>query len=107
MRRFVPLTLAAALALAACNRSSTPQPAPNAPAHAAAAERELPAMTVAELAGMLERRETVAIYDANGRERYEQGHIPGARYVGHDAVTAAVLPQDRATRLVFYCYNEH
>jgi len=101
------VALAAVLALCgACNRAAAPTAPPA--AHAApAAEAELPAMSVADLAAALERRDTVAVYDANGPERYAQGHIPGARHVGHDTVTAAVLPQDHATRLVFYCYNEH
>ncbi len=103
--------LAVALALgAACNRSAAPAPAPTnaASSHAApSAEAEIPAMSVADLAAAIERHDAVAVYDANGAERYAQGHIPGARHVGHDQVTAAVLPQDRAARLVFYCYNEH
>lgn len=100
--------LAALLALLGCSRAATPSQGNGHAAHASSAgERELPGMTVDELAGMLDRREAVAVFDANGRERYERGHIPGARYVGHDEVTAAVLPPDRGTRLVFYCYNEH
>jgi hypothetical protein len=63
-------------------------------------------MTVDELSSMIERGDRVAVYDANGRARYEQGHVPGARWVGHDPLSAAVLPQDRAQRLVFYCANE-
>lgn len=98
----------AALLALGCSRAATPsQGAAHATTQTNVAEREIPGMTVDELAGMLDRHETVAIYDANGRERYEQGHLPGARHVGHDEVTAAVLPQDRSTRLVFYCYNEH
>jgi hypothetical protein len=98
---FVVAALALALgAPSACRRSA-------AQGHAASAEREIPPMTVDELATMLLRHETVGVYDANGRGRYEQGHIPSARHVGHDPVTAAMLPQDRATRLVFYCANEH
>lgn len=92
-----------ACALAACSRpAAQPQQATPPEAHA-----ELPAMTVDELAGMLTRHETVAVYDANAAERYAQGHIPTARHVGHDQVTAAMLPPDHGTRLVFYCYNEH
>lgn len=105
LRTMVPL--AALVALLGCSRAATPSQGNGHAANAATGEREIPGMTVAELAGMLDRHEAVAVYDANGRERYEQGHIPGARYVGHDAVTAAMLPQDRGTRLVFYCYNEH
>lgn len=95
----------AALALAlgapsACKRSETQG------SHETTA-REIPAMTVDELATMLVRHEAVGVYDANGRARYEQGHIPSARFVGHDPVTVAMLPADRAARLVFYCANEH
>ena len=68
---------------------------------------EIPAMTLDQLATMLVQHEQVAVYDANRRERYEQGHIPGAVHVGHDEVTAAVLPRDHGARLVFYCANEH
>jgi len=71
------------------------------------AQAELQRLSIEELEGVLNRHETVALYDNNARERYERGHIPGARWVGHDQVTAAVLPRDRAMRLVFYCANEH
>jgi 3-mercaptopyruvate sulfurtransferase SseA len=54
-------------------------------------------MTVDELAGMLTRNEPVTVVDNNGRARYEQGHIPGARFVGHDEVTAAALLPPTAT----------
>lgn len=102
MRFFWTIPLLVALG---CSRSTAQtQGGAGATNHAA---REVPGMSVDELAGMLDRHEAVAVYDANGRERYERGHIPGARHVGHDEVTAAMLPQDRGTRLVFYCYNEH
>jgi 3-mercaptopyruvate sulfurtransferase SseA len=105
--RFLTTVPVLAMLAFGCSRAASP---PQGGAHATTqptAEREIPGMTVDELAGMIDRREAVAVYDANGRERYERGHIPGARYVGHDEVTAAMLPADRATRLVFYCYNEH
>ncbi len=62
-------------------------------------------VSVDELSGLIERRE-VAVFDNNGRERYEQGHIPGARWVSYDAVTPEVLGADRNARLVFYCASE-
>lgn len=97
-------TVATVLALAAggCSRPSAQPSQPHTTAQA-----ELPAMTVDDLAGMISRHEAVAVYDANAAERYAQGHIPSARHVGHDEVTAAILPPDHGTRLVFYCYNEH
>ena len=64
-------------------------------------------MTVAELSALLEQHATVAIFDNNARERYERGHVPGARWAAYDGITADMLPGDRNTRLVFYCANEH
>lgn len=98
--------LAGMFSTEACSRGTPQSPSASAPA-THAAEGELQRMTVDELAGMLARNEPVTIVDNNGRARYEQGHIPGARWVGHDEVTAAALPADRNARVVFYCYNEH
>ncbi len=109
--RTLHFTAALALTLgAACSRPApAPQTSATSETHAASntQEHELPAVTIDELAGMLERHDQVAIYDNNGPERYEQGHIPTARHVGHDEVTAAILPPDHGARLVFYCANEH
>lgn len=96
------------LSLGAGCASTTTATTPAATAAAAATtstEAELRPVTVAELAGFIERNE-VTVIDNNGQQRYAAGHIPGARWVGHDQVTAAVLPTDRAARVVFYCHNE-
>lgn len=101
------LLIVAALALApgaGCARSSAPAAA--APA-TASSEAELRPMTVAELAAAIERGEQVAISDNNSRESYARGHIPGARWMPYDGITAAMLPTDRNARVVFYCHNEH
>ena len=45
----------------------------------------------------------VAIVDANTRETFGGGHLPGARWYREGPSLAAVLPADKATRLVFYC----
>lgn len=45
------------------------------------------------------------VYDANGAERFKNGHIPGATWVAHDAVKASELPADKTANLVFYCFN--
>jgi hypothetical protein len=47
------------------------------------------------------------IYDNNHKERFDQSHIPGAKWVEFDKVSAADLPQDKEATLVFYCANEH
>jgi len=48
----------------------------------------------------------VAVYDANPEEVYAKHHLPGARFVASD-FGAKSLPQDKGTRLVFYCANPH
>jgi len=45
----------------------------------------------------------VAIVDANPREVFEEGHLPGARWYRSGPTLASVLPNDHSTRLVFYC----
>ena len=45
----------------------------------------------------------VAIVDANPRETFQAGHLPGARWYRSGPSLASVLPADKATRLVFYC----
>lgn len=49
----------------------------------------------------------LAIFDNNEHERFDKGHIPGAKWVAFNKVTAADLPADKDTTLVFYCSNEH
>ena len=61
--------------------------------------------SVAEVKGMLDRKEAVSIYDANERESYFAGHIPGAQWIAFNAVTAAKLPKSKDAKLLFYCYN--
>jgi rhodanese-related sulfurtransferase len=48
----------------------------------------------------------VRIFDANTPEIYAKSHVPGAVFVDSDTL-ASRLPQDKTTRLVFYCKNPH
>ncbi|MEY3015487.1 MAG: hypothetical protein RIT45_4222 [Pseudomonadota bacterium] len=43
------------------------------------------------------------IFDVNSKERYLQGHLPGAVHAHKAAITRAELPEDTAARIVFYC----
>lgn len=52
-------------------------------------------------AGIAENR--LAVFDANSRETYESGHVPGATWVHYDSVSTETLPADQATPIVFYC----
>ncbi len=45
----------------------------------------------------------VEIVDANPREVFQRGHVPGARWYREGPSLASVLPADKGTKLVFYC----
>jgi hypothetical protein len=48
----------------------------------------------------------LAIYDNNSKERYAESHVPSAKWVDFKHVTAADLPADKETTLVFYCAHQ-
>ena len=62
-------------------------------------------LSLNDVRALMDRKEAVYIYDANDRESYLNGHIPGARWVQYNAVTAAQLPPTKDAKLIFYCYN--
>ncbi len=43
------------------------------------------------------------LFDANSKERYGQGHLPGAKWIQYDHLQSSDLPPDKAATLVFYC----
>jgi rhodanese-related sulfurtransferase len=45
----------------------------------------------------------VEIVDANPRDVFERGHVPGARWYREGPSLASILPGDKAKRVVFYC----
>jgi hypothetical protein len=49
----------------------------------------------------------VFVFDGNTADTYAKGHLPGARPIQHDQVSAATLPPDKEATLIFYCKNEH
>jgi hypothetical protein len=46
------------------------------------------------------------VFDANDKDMWAAGHVPGAKWVDDEHVTAADLPADKTATLVFYCHNE-
>ncbi|MBN8616249.1 MAG: rhodanese-like domain-containing protein [Deltaproteobacteria bacterium] len=75
-------------------------------ASSSAQSREPGTMSLEQVATRVRTHDGRAfIFDANPREMYEQRHVPGARWVPYDGVTADVLPQDRSATVVFYCAN--
>jgi rhodanese-related sulfurtransferase len=62
-------------------------------------------LSLSEVRALIDAKEAVYIYDANDRESYRKGHIPGARWVQYNAFTAAEMPPAKDAKLIFYCYN--
>ncbi len=71
----------------------------------AASGRGYSELTVAQVAELLGKPD-VRVYDANPREVYDAGHVPGAAFLPY-RFDASALPPDREARLVFYCKNPH
>ena len=87
--------------LLGCSRSSSSKP-PN--GHTS---EDLRKLTVKQVEERIDAHDgNLAIYDCNSKEQYAGAHLPGARWVDHVSVTAADLPLDKTTTLIFYCFNE-
>jgi rhodanese-related sulfurtransferase len=66
---------------------------------------KLKTLSVDEVAAKLNDPKTF-IFDNNSVARYKAGHVPHAKWIEPDEITAAVLPGDKTATLVFYCANE-
>ena len=95
MRRLLFAAVLSVASLAACSKSEK--------ADKAKVEHDLREMTVDEVAAGLEAKTLTAV-DCNGdKTRKKVGILPGAILVDEEEFTAADLPSDKATKLVFYC----
>ena len=45
------------------------------------------------------------IFDCNEEDMFAEAHVPGAKLLVYDQVTADKLPADPNAMLVFYCYS--
>lgn len=100
-----------------CRKSDqvTPPEPSRAPTEASAAAKETKEpfgrLTVDELVAKMAAAKAgqlkLAVFDNNGRDTFNEGHLPGATWVQYDEIKATDLPTDKDTTLVFYCYNEH
>lgn len=84
---------------------SQAQPTANKVAEPAPKADGFTTISVDQLAQKIEHKDPVAVFDANNQERYNKGHIPGAKWVDANKLEASVLPQDKSTEVVFYCAN--
>ena len=58
----------------------------------------------ARLAEMI-KAPSIFVYDGNEEDMYAEAHVPGAKLMVYDQVTADKLPSDHGATLVFYCYS--
>jgi hypothetical protein len=73
----------------------------------AAPAKELKSLTVDQVAARLAAKDgKTFIYDNNMKESWVAGHVPSAKWLDDENVTAADLPKDKAAMLIFYCHNE-
>jgi 3-mercaptopyruvate sulfurtransferase SseA len=67
----------------------------------------LKTLTVEEVAARLAANDgKTFVFDNNPKDRYLKSHVPGAKWLDYDAVTAADLPGDKGATLIFYCASE-
>jgi hypothetical protein len=86
---------ALAVALLGCSRSSVPSTS------------DLKVLTVDEVAARIATRDgKTFVYDNNPHDRYVKSHVPGAKWLDDENVTAADLPGDKGATLIFYCASE-
>ena len=69
------------------------------------ATKELNKLTIDQVAAKLGAKNTF-IYDNNPKESWVDGHVPGAKWLDDEKVTADALPADKKATLIFYCHNE-
>jgi hypothetical protein len=96
VRLFI-LLASLAVALSACAKTT----ADKAPA-------ELKKLTVDEVAARIAANDgKTFIYDNNPKQIWIRGHVPGAKWLDEEHITAADLPADKTTTtLIFYCHSE-
>jgi rhodanese-related sulfurtransferase len=47
----------------------------------------------------------VYVIDVNEEFTYAEAHVPGAKLLAYDAITVDLLPADKSSKLVFYCWS--
>lgn len=93
MIRNVLLTMALGLSLLAGRAS-------------AASDDKFGSLTVDQVQDLISKK-AADIYDNNGQDDWTKEHVPTAKWVKFNGVTAKDLPQDKDRKLVFYCANSH
>jgi len=108
--RKLALALLLAASLPACKKETPAPPSPTTPSAAVAPtppddeDKGLVKLTAAEV-DHRRSEPNFYVFDNNTKERFDEGHVPGAKWVDPSQLTAAVLPADKNATLVFYCAN--
>jgi rhodanese-related sulfurtransferase len=98
-RTFIVL---AALAIVGCDKSDAPSGNATEDPHAAFSN-----MSVDEVDKMLTDKKCVAVDANNGETREKYGTVPGAVLLtSYEKFATSELPNDKSTKLVFYCGSE-
>ncbi|HET9992335.1 MAG TPA: hypothetical protein VFQ65_27575 [Kofleriaceae bacterium] len=96
----------AAVAMLGCSKTNGDANAKNDP-HSEPTTANLKSMTVDEVAAKIAANDgKTFIYDANVRESWVAGHVPGAKWIDDEHVTADQLPAAKDALMIFYCHNE-
>ncbi|HUJ57014.1 MAG TPA: rhodanese-like domain-containing protein [Kofleriaceae bacterium] len=75
--------------------------------NAGTSDAKLKTLTVDEVAAKIAAKDgKTYIFDDNEKDSWVKGHVPGAKWLDEDKVTAADLPADKAAFLIFYCHDE-
>ena len=59
-------------------------------------------LTLDQVEQAIAKKEVVVI-DNNSRERWQEGHLPTAKWVASSELKASDLPADKGQKVVFYC----
>jgi len=54
---------------------------------------------------LLMEAEEITVVDVNSRERWSEGHVPGATNLDPENFKSKDLPTDKSATVVFYCSN--
>lgn len=68
---------------------------------------ELKSLTIDEVNQRIAAKDgKTFVYDNNPEDHFASGHVPTARWVDYEHVTAQDLPADKGATLIFYCASE-
>jgi hypothetical protein len=102
---------AALLLSTACGTKPTSNDASasaNASGHPGEAAHKLAELSVDDVDARIAKQDgKTFVYDDNPDDVYASGHVPGAKHLGVENISASAFPPDKDATLIFYCANTH